>query len=95
MKKYQSILFSLDGKDFVTDSHNCNSINDVWDDVNDMGSKWFFYPIVCVIKDTDKGHINNQRIIDFCPPFESFKGKSVKNVIKYIKENSEGIAQMF
>jgi hypothetical protein len=50
-RTYKAVLFHPEG-DFVTDFTNRNEIEDVWDMVNDMGSRWIFYPIVFVATDT-------------------------------------------
>lgn len=85
MKKYQAILFSLDGESLL-DFHDRESIEDVWDEINDMGSKWYFYPLCAVIRDygcTDK----NQRIIDCPREYDFLKRKSIKTVSKIIKND--------
>ncbi len=48
--KYQAILFSSNGE-FVTDFKNKNSKQEVWDCLNEMGSKWIYYPFCCVISE--------------------------------------------
>ena len=82
MEKYKAILFSPDG-DFVTDFHSDNK-DDVWNSVNNMGSKWIFYPIVFVA--TDK------TIVDTIEGLEHLKGKritTVRNHIKNVYEKNE------
>jgi hypothetical protein len=71
---YKAILFHPEG-DFVTDFNDNNEVQDVWDQVADMGSKWVFYPLVFVaadktIKDTPNG-------------LEFLKGKRIQTVKKY------------
>ena len=47
MKTYNAILFSFDG-DYQREG-NFEEISEVWDDINDMGSKWYFYPFCFVV----------------------------------------------
>jgi hypothetical protein len=42
MKQYKAVLISTDGQDKVTDFYKSDSIQDVWNKINDMGSRWFF-----------------------------------------------------
>ncbi len=62
MNKYNAVLISTDGKDYVTD-FNDRSFEKVWDALNNMGSIWFFYPIPFIVKDS-KTKTLNKRIID-------------------------------
>ena len=96
MKKYQAILISPDGIDYVTDFRNSESIQVVWDAIANMGSKWFFYPLPFVIKDNSVNYklsLEKQRIIDFPDCFtkdmldNELRGKSVKSVMQWIKDN--------
>jgi hypothetical protein len=70
-RTYKAVLFHPEG-DFVTDFTNRNEIEDVWDMVNDMGSRWIFYPIVFVATDTT--------IVDTPEGLELLKGKRIKTV---------------
>ena len=77
---YKAILFHPEG-DFVTDFYNKQTKQDVWDLVNDMGSRWIFYPIVFVA--TDK------TIVDTPEGLEHLKGKRISTVKKYLASNWE------
>jgi len=81
MKKYKAILFAPDG-DFVTDFYSDNK-EDIWDSVNDMGSKWIFYPIVFIA--TDK------TIVDTPEGLEHLKGKRITTVRNHIKNVYEQV----
>jgi hypothetical protein len=92
MKKYQALLISSDGQDYVTDfnENHCDSIDDVWEYVNNMGSKWIFYPLCFVIR-ANAFIGTNQRILD-CPDSlinDGFdlRGKSVKSAMQWIADN--------
>jgi hypothetical protein len=76
--KYQAVLFAPDG-DYVTDFHGRNTIEEVWEEIADMGSRWFFYPFCCV--GTDKTIV---AIWDGC--IDPLKGKRVKTVSKFFKK---------
>jgi hypothetical protein len=47
MKKYYAILFSFDG-DYQKESPQFDEISKVWDYINNLGSKWYFYPFCFV-----------------------------------------------
>jgi len=86
---YKAILFSLDGE-WTTD-FKAKTIRDVWDLVNDRGSRWFFYPIVGIIK--DNGATNkNQRVIEMCNGFTHLEGKTIKTISNWIRDHPESEA---
>ena len=76
--KYQAVLFSADG-DRVTDFRDSESIQAVWDRINDMGSRWYFYPLPFVA--TDKTIMDAPRGLEF------LKGKRIKTVRQYLTSN--------
>jgi hypothetical protein len=85
---YKAILFAPDG-DWVTDFGGCKTKEEVWQYVENMGSRWFFYPFVFVIKDKKKVYtLNSQRIVDmpFHPLYAYYEiqGKSIKTVSNII-----------
>ena len=71
-KKYQAVLFAPDG-DYVTDFHDTNTIEEVWEEINNMGSRWIFYPFCCV--GTDKTIV---AVWDGCN--DNLKNKRIKTV---------------
>lgn len=79
---YKVTLFSPNG-DSVTDFNNTQTIESVWDKVNDMGSRWVFFPLVFVT--TEK------TVVDAPEPFEFLKGKRIKTVKKWVIENTENL----
>lgn len=71
--KYKAVLFSPDGE-FVTDHRGRETVGDVWEAINDQGSKWFFYP-VCFVA--------TEKTIKAAPEgFERLQGKRIKTVRK-------------
>jgi hypothetical protein len=95
-KYYQAVLFSSDG-DWVTDYHGSNSIEEVWKKVEDQGSKWIFYPFVCVTYSRGKyGYTTNrQKIVD--SPFGDyvFVGRTIAQVSKFLKDNPDYLESIF
>jgi hypothetical protein len=93
--KYMAILFSLDGEEYVTDFHNSDTPEQVWNAINDMGSRWFFYPISFVTRDAGS-NITHQRIIGVPDGLETFGllGRTVKTAKQWIKDNKPIIEMM-
>lgn len=58
---YAAVLIAPDGE-YVTDFES-DSVAEVWDRVNNMGSRWYFYPfpVVAEIVDGRLGEIDTQR----------------------------------
>jgi hypothetical protein len=81
---YQATLFHPEG-DFVTDFRERENKSDVWDEINDMGSRWIFYPIPFVTT-----HIT---IVDTPEGLEFLKGKRIKTAVSYFKNAWEHDAE--
>jgi len=79
MTAYQSVQVSPDGQDYITD-HRAATIADVWEAVNDQGSRWYFYPIPFVITATG-GPIMRKRIVDTPYGFEHLRGCTVRTAM--------------
>jgi len=92
MNTYKSIQFALDG-DYITD-YECNTVQKTWDKVDDQGSKWFFYPLPFVVR-AGGGDMSRKRVHapDF-PLLRDLEGASVKTVQRFIRENSETLADI-
>lgn len=86
MKNYKALLFHPEG-DFVTDFTDKETKQDVWECINDMGSRWIFYPLPFVA--TDK------TIVDAVEGLEFLIGKRITTAKKYLSEqwakNADGI----
>ena len=78
MGNYKAILFHPEG-DSVTDFRDRKAVEDVWKEVENMGSKWIFYPLVFVC--TEK------TVADAPQGLESLKGKRIKTVKKFLEEH--------
>lgn len=88
---YQALLVSPDGKDYVTDFANSKTIDDVWEAVDNMGSRWFFYPIPFVIT-SSSSKVRNKRIVDIPNNyFDVIKNTTVKNAMQFIEDNPEQV----
>jgi hypothetical protein len=83
---YQAVLISPDGIDKVTDFAGSKTIQEVWDKLSNMGSRWFFYPICFVITDTS-GKTLNKRIVSSPDDFIVHKGCTVKSAMQAIADN--------
>ncbi len=80
---YKACLFSLDG-DWTTDYRRCKTKQEVWDRINDQGSKWFFYPISFVIVD-HSGYITvTQRVVDTPDELKELQGRTIDQVSDWI-----------
>ena len=76
-KKYRAILFAPDGE-YVTDFER-DTKEEVWECVENMGSRWIFYPFVFV--GTDK------TIVDASEDMEWLKGRRIPTVAKIIRSD--------
>jgi len=75
---YKALLFHPEG-DYVTDFRDRKTIQEVWNEVAEMGSRWIFYPIAFVA--TDKTIVD---IADNYPDW--WKGKRITTVQKYLQD---------
>jgi hypothetical protein len=81
---YKAFLFHPEG-DYVTDFEDRNTKEEVWKEVENMGSRWIFYPIALV--GTDK------RIVDTPEGLEFLKGKGIKKVREFLSKEWKEKAQ--
>lgn len=93
MKSYKALLFAPDGH-WVTDCR-AETIKGVIEKLNDLGSKWIFYPL-CHFIIRDYGQVTSpyQRIVDACEPFEFLKGKAITTTQKVIQNNPKIVADI-
>lgn len=76
MKTYKAVLFHPQG-DYVTDFSKSELIQDVWESIGNMGSRWVFYPICFVV--------HNETIVDTPEGLEFLKRKRVKTAVRFFK----------
>lgn len=90
MIKYRAMLITADPKDvaYVFDCEG-DTIQEVWDKVNDMGSRWFFYPIPIItrIKDGRWPNFKYSKVIDTCIGLEWAKGMTISKLLDYMGKN--------
>lgn len=80
---YRAVLIAPEG-DWVT-SYPRTSIEAVEEALANQGSNWYFYPFHAVIRDSFLGfRTSNQRLVSVAPPFEHFKGRTIKSLAKHI-----------
>jgi hypothetical protein len=89
---YKAALFAPDG-DWITD-YRASTIKDVWLIHENSGSRWFFYPIIVIITDHGTVTTATQRIVDAPDLLADFKGKSLRTLSKFIKENQDWVTQV-
>lgn len=83
---YKAILFHPDGA-CVSDFHKSKTIKEVWERVEDMGSRWIFYPIIVVASDNSPKKMS--RIVDTAEGLEYFKKRESTTLQKYLKSEWE------
>ena len=77
MKNYKAILFHPEG-DYVSDFTDRKEIQEVWEEVSEMGSRWIFYPIPFVA--------TNKTIVDTIEGLEWMKGKRITTIQKFLRQ---------
>ena len=85
MSAFTSVQFSPDGKDYITD-YDCDSAEEVWENVNDQGSRWIFYPLPVVV---NKQGGKRRRIISACDGFDMLEGRTIQQAQAWISDNPE------
>jgi len=86
---YKAILFAIDG-DYVTDFESKTKV-EVENQIANMGSRWFFYPIVAIITANNTNHSSKRLIIENSGIFDLFNGKTVKTFAEWIKNNQDTV----
>ena len=79
-REFRAILFNPTG-DHVTDFTGRESKQAVWDEINDMGSRWIFYPIPFIV--------TGDWIVDTPEGMEFLNRKNLHTVEKYFNETWE------
>ena len=88
---YSLCCFSFDG-DYVIEGAPFRSIRDAWKRCNEMGSRWFFYPIPIVISQ------ESSLIVDCCDEIQKLadlRGKSVEEFKGFLSDWQPVIEAMF
>src|SRR3990167_3325764 len=72
MKRYMARLFALDGES-VSDCHSAR-VDGVWSEVNDMGSRWIFFPISLVVREGSNKRTG--KIVSACDELKHWEGRT-------------------
>lgn len=78
--KYRAMFMSFDGEHKIEGSFD--TIDQAWEYINNVGSRWYFYPFCFVVKGLTVVAVPDQ-IVEF------LRGKRIKTVAKIFKEHSE------
>ena len=85
---YKALLVAPDG-DWVTDFRECETPEEVQEQLADMGSRWYFYPFHAVIRDNGISTTYRQRIIADLTPFGDMEGRTIKTFAKMVKNTPD------
>lgn len=89
---YKAILFSPDG-DFVTDCE-AETVEKVWEKVNELGSKWYFYPIPAVVHNV--GRVTPEAIlVDVTPAMSEYRRRKVRTLQTDLRNHPEEFDHLF
>jgi hypothetical protein len=100
VSKYHALLIAPDG-DYVTD-YGADTVEEVWERVDNGGSRWFFYPFAVVIR--GEGGANSmhgrrisrrQRVVSAPSELTAFEGRTVGTLIDYLAEHGERILSVY
>ena len=78
--KYKALLFAPNGAS-VSDFSDRDTIEQVWESLANMGSRWIFYPFMVVAEE-------NEKIVEGYEDTNILEGMSRKQAEKYISKNS-------
>lgn len=96
-KNYKAVLFHPSG-DWVTDFYGSHTIEEVWESINDMGSKWIFHPICFVTSGSPLMTVHLEQIVDTPTGLEFMKGWTIGQVKAFLKSkwdaDSDSICEM-
>lgn len=88
MTTYRAALFAPDG-DYVTD-YAAPTVTEVWDRVDNGGSRWYFYPFPVIVTDRPHGAIRaTQRIVDAPEALSIVKGRTLRTFARMLAALSD------
>lgn len=83
MTGYRAALFAPDGE-YVTD-YAAPTVDEVWERVEDGGSRWYFYPFPVIVRDRPHGTIaETQRIVDTGEGYTLAKGRTLRTFARML-----------
>lgn len=77
--RYQVVCMAFDGE-YKRERPEFDTIEDAWNYLNDIGSKWFFYPFCFVVS----GNFVRS-VPDYPPVFEMFMNRKISTVSNVFK----------
>ena len=81
--------FAPDGES-VSDCHSA-TVDGVWNEVNDMGSRWIFYPISMVVREGSNKRTG--RIVSACDGLKHWEGKTCDAFSDALAQTSAGLPE--
>lgn len=82
--KYRSVQFTPDGSNWIFD-HEGNTIDEVWNKVENQGSKWVFYPFPFIVTNKPWQNFKYTKVISAPSGLDFLTGKTVNRVISFLK----------
>ena len=86
--KYRTLQVSPCGTDYIFDYESDNKM-ELWNSVNEQGSRWIFYPLSFIVKNEYRMDFNRKRIIETCDGMEHLKGRTITNAMQWIHDNQD------
>jgi len=86
--KYRSMQISKNGESYIVD-YEANTKAEIWDKVNDQGSRWIFYPLPFVVMNKPNMNFKNMRILSAPDGFEFLENKTIRNAMQWIESNPD------
>jgi glycine/D-amino acid oxidase-like deaminating enzyme len=93
VSSYKAALFAPDGE-WVTD-YRGDTVEAVWDQLEDRGSRWYFYPYPVVIVDHGGVTTTTQRIVSTGEGYESAKGRTLRTFGQWLAALTDEEQQAF
>jgi hypothetical protein len=86
-----AILMAPDG-DWVSDYYGCSTKDEVWNKLDDQGSRWFFYPFHFIVVDNGKSWrvAKEMHIVDVLFSLKKeLLHKTIEDASTWMKENPD------
>jgi len=80
---FKMVAFAPDG-DFITDFRNCSTAKECVEQIENMGSRWFFYPFCFVVNEV------TEKVKYTCNHYtDHLVGQKIDVVKQHMKDNKE------
>jgi len=90
--KYRTLQVSLQGDAYIFDYRSDNK-SDLWEAVNNQGSKWIFYPLPFIVKNEYGMDFKHKRIIEACDGLQCLEGMTISKALDFIKKRQDFISE--